>query len=597
MNRFDLFQRLLPRPCRTTRTEGGCRPIANLSVERLVDDARLARAFDAWKSQLPFSIHPGSPPTKLTVAVERGRIHEQGYRLAVRRNEIELLGGSAVGAFYGLQTLIQLTDLCDGAVPYCVIEDHPDFAVRGLLHDVTRGKVPKLETLKLIADRLAALKCNQLQLYIEHAFTFAFDPQIAGPDDGLTPDEIRELDAYCKDRFIDLVPAVATLGHMGKILSMPRYRHLAEIEPTQTWEELPWPQRARGFTLDIANPDSHRLVERIWGEILDAFSSPIVNICGDEPWDLGKGKNRDRFAGRVGEFYIDHILRTHAICSARGRRTQVWSDVVWKHPELFHRLPRDLTVLHWGYDDKSDYAGTRKFVDAGLDTIVCPGTTGWKRILNAMNLAERNIGTFAKAGKQHGASGLINTDWGDHGHFNALACSWHGIALGAACAWDANHPTGVEFDDAFAAIVFAHADGSMIQSLRDASSIADHCETWRLLWQPMEQITTDPTLPSFELIDRCAEATNRCLARLEAPAFADPLDQEELIQACRFIRRFCDKVRSIRDGNFEPGASNDPKPNFERLWMTRNKPSGLKDIVNALAGITDQFSPCIAVQT
>ena len=359
------------------------------------------------------------------IAVDRLRTeHRDGYRLTVSASGIELLGGSPAGCFYGLQTLTQLTDFASGEVPCCVIDDFPDFTARGLLHDVTRGKVPTLDTLKTLVDRLAALKVNQLQLYIEHAFTFGFDPDICGPDDGLTPDEIRELDAYCKDRFIDLVPAIATLGHMGRILSMPRYRHLAEIEPTKSWEEMPWPQRARGFTLDIMNPESHALIGRIWSEILDSFASPMVNICGDEPWDLGKGKNHERFAATgTGPPYIDHILRIHAICAARGRRTQVWSDVVRNHPHLFDRLPKELTVLHWGYDDKADYEGTRAFTDAGLETVVCPGTSGWKRILNAMNLAERNIAAFAAAGRKHGATGLLNTDWGDHGHFNSLASS------------------------------------------------------------------------------------------------------------------------------------------------------------------------------
>ena len=41
---------------------------------------------------------------------------------------------------------------------------------------------------------------------------------------GLTPDEVRDLDGYCRDRFIDLVPALATFGHMGRILSMNRPR-------------------------------------------------------------------------------------------------------------------------------------------------------------------------------------------------------------------------------------------------------------------------------------------------------------------------------------------------------------------------------------
>lgn len=539
-----------------------------------------------------------APTATVVIAIDRSQVeHRDGYRLIISPNGIQLLGGSPAGCFYGLQTLTQLTDFAKCEVPCCVIDDYPDFTTRGLLHDVTRGKVPTLDTLKTIVDRLAAWKINQLQLYIEHAFTFAFDPDICGPDDGLTPDEIRELDAYCRERFIDLVPAVATLGHMGRILSMPKYRHLAEIEPTKTWADMSWPERARGFTLDIMNPESHALVERIWSEILGAFSSPIVNICGDEPWDLGNGRNRERFAATgTGPPYIDHILRTHALCAARGRRTQVWSDVVANHPELFDRLPKDLTVLHWGYDDSADYEGTRKFTNAGLDTIVCPGTSGWKRIINAMNLAERNISAFAAAGRKHGATGLLNTDWGDHGHFNSLACSWHGIALGAALSWNAEQPIGNDFDRRFAKTVLGLADAEPISALRKASAIADHCETWRVLWQPLQQVRDDPTLPKLEDAQKAAEFALIAPRRFESCGSRDfdPRDIAELTLACRFTALFTEKVRGLHtpspfqgEGGGESHTDvRDTIPEladaFARCWLARNKPSALQAILGAL---------------
>lgn len=590
----NVLRRLLPRPRSIEWTPGVCVLDHDARIDSSVGDPRIEAAIERWRTRLA-DRHLAPSPTRIRLAIDRELRHSQGYRLTIRRGEIELLGGSPSGVFYGLQTLAQLADFNAPDMPCCVIEDRPDFTTRGLLHDVTRGKVPTLDTLKLLADRLAALKGNQLQLYIEHAFTFAFDPDICGPEDGLTPHEIRELDVFCQDRFIDLVPAVATLGHMGRILSLPGYRHLAEIEPTTAWEKLSWPQRARGFTLDVANPESHRLVERMWGEILDAFSSPVVNICGDEPWDLGKGKNRDRFAAAgTGPPYIDHILRTHALCSARGRRTQVWSDVVRNHPELFHRLPRDLAVLHWGYDDKSDYDGTRAFVEGGRDTIVCPGTSGWKRILNAMNLAERNIKTFAEAGMHHGASGLINTDWGDHGHFNALACSWHGIALGAALGWDTGHPIGAEFDESFAHAVLDLPDPSTVGFLREASELADSCETWRMLWMPRAQVADDSTLPMIDQAEKAAVAARRCAAALETEKTGDPRDGDELILACRFTEGFAAKVLHLRAAGQAldtecqelsprdlPALSN----KFAESWTLRNKPSGLGDILGALARV------------
>ena len=602
----DILHGLIPLPKHVDEGRGTCRigPTVRLVVD--VSEARIGRAVFRWSERLahPEIDAPRQAPATVRVALAPGRVpHRDGYRLDVQEDGIELLGGSPAGCFHGLQTLTHLTDFATGEVPCCTIVDEPDFAIRGLLHDVTRGKVPTLGTFKGLVDRLANLKINQLQLYIEHAFVFAFGPDICGPDDGLTPDEIRELDAYCRERFIDLVPAVATLGHMGRILSMPKYRQLAETEPTQSWEAMSWPQRARGNTLDILNPQSHALVERMWSDILDAFSGPVVNMCGDEPWDLGQEKNRERLrSSDVGDAYIDHILRTHAICTARGRRTQVWSDVVRKHANLLHRLPSDLTILHWGYDDRADYEGTRTFVAAGLKTFVCPGTSGWKRIINAIGLAERNLTAFAAAGRKHGAEGLLNTDWGDHGHFNALACSWHGIALGASLSWNAEHPTGPEFDARFARTVLGLKDAAVVRLLRDASRVAEGCETWRLMWTPLRAMLDDPTLPSLDKASEAADAaraTLRWFESVDRGTFADPCDLHELAVACRFSELLAEKVLFARSGRTAGStgvgvlASEDDRGTwadelaeaidaYAQCWRARNKPSGLNDIVKSL---------------
>ncbi len=476
------------------------------------------------------------------------------HRIEITPDRILVAGGSARGCFCGIQTLTQLLRSTGDQLPCGTIEDWPDFATRGLLHDVSRGKVPRLDTLKRIADRLALLKINQLQLYIEHAFVFSFDPAICDEHHGLTFDEVRELGAYCHERFIDLVPALATFGHMGRILSMPKYRHLAEIETTKDWSSMSWPERTRGFTLDCLNPEAHRLVERMWKDLLDAFSSPVVNLCGDEPWDLGRGKNKDsRDHESRAHAYVEQIRRTYDICANRSRRCQVWSDVLLNQANLLDRLPSDLVILHWGYDDSVDYEATNTFVGAGFETYVCPGVFGWKRILNAVATAEGNISDFVEVGLGAGASGVINTDWGDHGHFHPLACSWHGIALGAAKSWRADHPTGEKFDRAFANSFFGRRAkstdmGSGIRRLREASTMCETFETWRLMWMPVAAVRDEQSLPNLDLSrDTCESALSlhkwcqeTLPAERENAEFA--ADLAELSIAARFLDLFARKM-------------------------------------------------------
>ena len=579
----------LPKPKSVDLIRSTVRLCRNVSATIDSRDARVAAAWRRLASELPVS-GDGTSILRLIVHEDPARTGNcDGYRISIRDNLVEITGGSPAGCFYGLKTLGQLIDPGTGQLPCGEIVDEPDYRTRGLLHDVTRGKCPKIETLKLLADRLADLKVNQLQLYIEHAFVFSFDPDICGPGEGLTPDEIGELDRYCRDRFIDLVPAVATLGHMGRILSMPRYRHLAEIEATKAWEQMSWLERMRGFTLDVLNPASRDVVERIWSDVLDAFSSPIVNICGDEPWDLGRGKNADRLDAETrGEAYVDYIAWTHGLCAKRGRRTQLWGDVVRNYPNLLHRLPKDLTVLHWGYDDRADYEDTHVFTEAGLDTCVCPGASGWKRIINAMDLAERNIAAFAKAGKRHGASGLINTDWGDFGHFNQLACSWHGIALGAAYAWNVAEPGGSDFDECFAA-TFLDAPGELVDHLRAASAIATSCDTWRLLAASDEELAREKKLPRPADAEKAAEAAGRARQILESkrpPDHVPAQDDRELALACRFTELFAQRVAGRHDRNWKD-ALREAARCYSECWGARNKPLRLADVTAKLGRLAE----------
>ncbi|MCH9035165.1 MAG: family 20 glycosylhydrolase [Planctomycetes bacterium] len=612
MTNFDpVFHAFLPRPRRIERLAGSPLDFRRLRLENRTQDDRIRRRFEECVSGISdFGAAQGqTDETRLVVTADSaGEMHHDGYRLEIAAEGIQIAGGSVSGCFHGVTTLGQLLSRGSGFLPRCRIEDWPDFRVRGLLFDITRGKVPTLATLKHLVDRLVNLKVNQLQLNIEHAFVFKFDPEICSPQEGITPEEARKLDAYCRDRFIDLVPALATLGHMGRVLSMPRYRHLAEVESTKPWDAMTWPERLHGLTLDCANPEAHRLVERMCGDIMDAFPTRLINCTGDEPYDLGEGKNKDRFYGDAkGEAYVDHLRRIYDSCASRGRRVMFWGDVLENYPNLLGRLPSDVTLLHWGYDDSAKYEATADFTATGLDTFVCPGTSGWKRIMNALNLAERNISTFAEIAKRHGACGLLNTDWGDHGHFNQLACSWHGIVLGACKAWRADHPIGADFDASFVRHLWKLADDRGISLLRQASGAAKRCETWRLFWQPLRQMIDDPHLPSYDDAEEMAGAAHEAQAlferelQVETPTEAD---FAELTIACRFVGLFAEKVRFAHAARSDGNAFSREKKQrgqwaenlrlagaeFAECWRRRNKTSGLDDVLRALSTAEDDVT-------
>jgi hypothetical protein len=269
-------------------------------------------------------------------------------------------------------------------------------------------------------------------------------------------------------------------------------------------------------------------------------------------------------------------------------------------------LPADSTILHWGYDDRADYEGTGAFVKAGFPTLVCPGTSGWKRVLNAMDLAERNVRDFADAGLRHGATGLVSTDWGDHGHFNLLACSWHAIAAGAALGWSVDHPVGAALDECVAPWLLGTQDATGLALLRTASRIAEQCETWRLMWMPLHAVAADTTLPSQEEAhEACEHATafRSWLEHLDTTCHCDVRDLAELALAARFTELFAEKVVLVHN----TGRSADGAPATQRVrdhlaeriaqaadayaqcWRARNKETGLDEILRALSAVAEDL--------
>ena len=150
------------------------------------------------------SVKTGENAVFLTVS---GTEDGQGYKMTIEKSGVTINGDGLPGLFYGIQTLRQMVAEYGAELPCCTISDAPDFPVRGFYHDTTRGKVPKLETLFELADKMAYYKLNHLELYVEHTFAFAELSDVWAGSDPLTAEEILRLDDYCKKRHIDLVPS------------------------------------------------------------------------------------------------------------------------------------------------------------------------------------------------------------------------------------------------------------------------------------------------------------------------------------------------------------------------------------------------------
>lgn len=437
---------LLPAPRRITFLENtfalsgdrlialdGPDPQAIFFTAQSVQQAFRTQAGIEW----PISAGAGIPPEQmgLRLVVTPGATHNpQGYRLTITPETISIVAGTPAGLFYGSRTLVQMLSQQSGELSCLHIDDWPDFSQRGVMLDISRDKVPTMTTLFDLIDRLAGWKINQLQLYSEHTFAYRNHPEVWAEASPLTGDDILALDAYCRARFIELVPNQNTFGHMRRWLTHPRYRSLAECPGGCDTE---WGYFDEPFSLCPGDPGSLELVRSLMDELLPHFSSRQFNVGCDETVDLGQGRSRTAVAERgKGRVYLDFLLHIYREVKARGRTMQFWGDIIMAHPELVPELPRDVIAMEWGYEADHPFdAHGAKFAASGIPFYVCPGTSSWNSIAGRTTNTIANLRSAAKHGLKHGAIGYLITDWGDNGHWQPLPVSDLGFGYGAALAW------------------------------------------------------------------------------------------------------------------------------------------------------------------
>ncbi len=379
-----------------------------------------------------------------TKVIKDSSLKEEECKISITHDKITITVGSPRAEFYARKTLSQI-DRQSGKhhLPLVEIHDWPDFNDRGILYDVTRGRVPKIEQLIQLADELSNYKVNQLQLYIEHAFKFSKHPAIHKGSSPLTPANIKKLDKECRKRHIELIPALASFGHMSNILSKPEYQHLAEDlgvgeYTSKRAAKMPeWFQGRKGWSLAPANKDTYKFLDSLFSELLPCFSSDKINVCCDEVWDMGLGQSRKMCTdkGSAGLF-LYHVKKLRSLASKYDKKIMLWGDMLRKHPAIMKQLPKDIIVMDWAYEAKHKFNTIKKLTKSGHKTYACPGTSSWASLFPRIHEAEKNIHGFAKAGLEHGATGLLTTDWGDGGHYNFMEFSWHGYLYGAEQAWN-----------------------------------------------------------------------------------------------------------------------------------------------------------------
>jgi hypothetical protein len=538
--------------------------------------------------------------------------HPQGYQLAITKEAIHLIASTPAGLFYGVQTLRQLLSQCGRQIPALRCHDWPDFPDRGVMLDVSRDKVPTMKTLLELVDLLASWKINQLQLYFEHIFAYRNHPTVWQEDSPFTAEEILELDRFCRERFIELVPNQNSFGHLEQWLIRPEYIHLAEAPEGC---DTPWGPRDKPFSLQPTE-ESLNFLRSLYDELLPNFSSRQFNVGCDETIDLGKGRSRALAEELgVGRLYLNFLRKIHREVRSRGYTMQFWGDIIVEHSELVPELPRDVIALEWGYEANHPFdEHGALFAASGIPFYVCPGTSSWNSIAGRTTNAIENIRNAAANGLKYGAVGLLNTDWGDHGHWQPLPVSYLGLAVGAAHAWAHDANCALPLQDALSRFAFRDETGIMGRIAADLGDIYrftgvtmhNASVLFRILQATPTQIiewlraNTVGDLPQrlravLDAIDGImGNLHNTSMQREDAE-----LIKREFAWAADMLRHAC--WRALWALNIERNVGNDTLrqwllqeadkllPEFEAIWHARNRPGGFSRSVARLKRMREDY--------
>jgi len=387
----------------------------------------------------------------------------EGYHLTISTSGIDIEYADHSGLYYGINTLGQILKHQNGRLPALEITDWPDLHLRGVMLDISRDKIPTMETLYEIVDMLSMLRYNHLQLYVE-GFSFgypSFRDLWEQTETPVTGEEMQELERYAAERMIELVPNQNMLGHMSAWLAADRFAHLAECPDGYMLLGL----IEHISTLDLSNPESLELVKQMTDDMLPYFSSTYFNANLDEPFELGQCNTRDlaEEMGGPGYLYLDFLKKLNTyVRDNHGKQMMIWGDIAAKHPEIIPEIPDDIILIEWGYESVHPFdKHAARLREADLSFLLAPGTSSWTTFTGRTDNMMGNIDAAVDAALKHGGLGILLTDWGDLGHWQYWPVSWAPITYGAAVSWNYESRHNLPLTDILNEMIFRDRSGEI----------------------------------------------------------------------------------------------------------------------------------------
>ena len=345
---------------------------------------------------------------------------DEGYTLRVTSKIIIITANRPNGLFYGIQTLMQLlppdvesqTEIksMKWEIPCVAITDYPRFGWRGLMLDVSRHFFSK-EFVEKYIDEMAKYKYNVFHWHLTDDQGWRIEikglPKLTEtgawrvprmgtwwsflpPQPGekatqggfYTQQDILDVVAYAKKRFMTILPEIDVPGHSLSLLA---------AYPNLSCTHLQYPvnpgslfYKVEDNALCVANDSTWSMLDKIFTQVAELFPCPYIHVGGDEAYGgfwakdpkdqaLMKEQNIPDLNGL--QSYFENRLEKLII--SKGKKMIGWDEI------LEGGIAPEATVMSW-----RGMSGGTKAAKMGHQVIMTPSNAAYLDLYQGDPLVE-----------------------------------------------------------------------------------------------------------------------------------------------------------------------------------------------------------------
>lgn len=318
----------------------------------------------------------------------------------------------------------------------------------GYMIDVARNAVPKIETLKKMAFYLAVLGYNRLYIYLEDLFEVQDEPFFGYLRGRYTEQELKELDDYCAEWGLELVPCIQTLAHMNAIFKWPEYEKCCDT----------------GDILLVNDERTNQLIYNMFKTISCIFRSKTLHVGMDEAHLVGRGKYLDKNGYKTGyEVMAEHIKKVVEIAQPFGFDLMIWSDMYFRlafgggyystdgglPEEISAQIPKNVTLTYWDYFSRQDSMLSHmmdEHIKTGNGVAFAGGAWKWTGLNPSTKLSLLTSKVALDVCGKSNVKNIILTAWADDGAESSLFTTLPVIAYFAERCYNNDEVTDEKLD-------------------------------------------------------------------------------------------------------------------------------------------------------